>query len=290
MTQSVLITGCSEGGIGSALVEEFHAKGLHVYATARSKAKMAHLKELPNVSFLELDVTSSSSIEEAAKFVQDHAGKLDILVNNAGQSMVYPALDSGIENSKKLFDINFFGPVAVTQAFAPLIIAAKGTVVNVCSMSGVANAPWLSVYNASKAGLQSWSESLRLELQPFDVKVISLVTGSVSTNLLTHSDIRLPEDSLYLKAADRIQARGAGQDVKSKDSPAAFAQKVVEDVLGGARGLVWRGKAASVICFLSKIAPMWFMVSHIFTSLMDRADNVFPTRILPCRLVRALID
>ena len=134
------------------------------------------------------------------------------------------------------------------------------------------------VYNASKAGLQSWSESLRLELQPFGVNVVSLVTGSVSTNLLTHPDIRLPEDSLYLKAADRIQARGAGQDVKSKDSPSVFAQKVVGDVLGGARGLVWRGKAASVICFLSKIAPMWLMVSDFPISLMDRADGTILSR------------
>ncbi|KAH8433014.1 SDR family oxidoreductase [Aspergillus melleus] len=259
MTQSVLITGCSAGGIGSALVEEFHAKGLHVYATARCKSKMTHLKHLGNVTFLKLDVTSSSDIETAAEFVRDHAGKLDILINNAGQSMVYPALDSSIESSKKLFDVNLFGPMAVAQAFAPLVIAAKGTVVNVCSMSGVANAPWLSVYNASKAGLQSWSETLRLELNPFDVQVISLVTGSVATNLLTHANIRLPKNSLYLKASEQIQLRGMGQDVQSKDTPAEFASKLVSDVLGGATGLVWRGKMASMICFLSKLAPMWFM-------------------------------
>ncbi|KAI9035135.1 SDR family oxidoreductase [Aspergillus affinis] len=259
MTQSVLITGCSAGGIGSALVEEFHTKGLHVYATARSKSKLAHLKHLANVTILKLDVTSAWDIEAAAEFVRDDAGKLDILINNAGQSMVFPALDSSIENSKKLFDVNLFGPMAVAQAFAPLVIAARGTIVNVCSMSGVANAPWLSVYNASKAGLQSWSETLRLELNPFDVKVISLVTGSVATNLLTHANIRLPENSLYVKATQQIQARGMGQDVQSKDSPAEFASKLASDVLGGTTGLVWRGKMASMICFLSKLAPMWFM-------------------------------
>lgn len=144
MSQYVLITGCSAGGIGSALVEQFRLQGLHVFATARSKERMAHLKGLSNVTLLELDVTSSSDIERAANYVRDHAGKLDILVNNAGQSVVYPALDTSIHISKALFDVNLFGSIAVTQALAPLVIACKGTVVNVCSMSGVANAPWLS--------------------------------------------------------------------------------------------------------------------------------------------------
>lgn len=117
------------------------------------------------------------------------------------------------------------------------------------------------MYNASKAALQSWSESLRLELQPFDVRVITLVTGSVATNLLNHQNINLPGYSLYLNATEAIQARGKGQDVQSKDTPSEFARKVVGDVLGGATGLAWRGKMASVICFVSKLAPMWLMVS-----------------------------
>lgn len=118
------------------------------------------------------------------------------------------------------------------------------------------------VYNASKAGLQSWSESLRLELKPLGVNVISLVTGSVATNLLKHSNISLPRESHYVRAIDRIQARGRGQDVDSKDSPEEFAKKVVSDILGGATGLVWRGKMATVICVLSKIAPRWVMVCY----------------------------
>lgn len=147
LPKCVLITGCSDGGIGSALVSEFHRQGLHIYVSARSKAQLAHFKSLPNVTFLKMDVTSLSEIEEAARFVRDHEGQLDILINNAGQSMVYPALDSSIEESKKLFDVNVFGPMAVTQAFAPLVIAARGTIVNVCSISGVANAPWMSKFD-----------------------------------------------------------------------------------------------------------------------------------------------
>ncbi|PQE19322.1 hypothetical protein CJF31_00009412 [Rutstroemia sp. NJR-2017a BVV2] len=147
--KSVLITGCSAGGSGSALAEVFQKRGLHVFATARTLSKMSHLNDLPNVTLLELDVTSSQSIAAALEAVKTQTdGKLDYLVNNAGQSMVMPALDADIEEAKKLFDVNFWGVIAMTQAFAPLVIAAKGTVVNICSISGYVNAPWMSKWNS----------------------------------------------------------------------------------------------------------------------------------------------
>lgn len=96
------------------------------------------------MTLLELDITDSSSIEAAVQTVQKNTGgKLDILFNNAGQSMVFPALDSSIEDSKKLFDANLWGTIAMTQAFAPLVIAAGGSIVNVCSISGFLYAPWM---------------------------------------------------------------------------------------------------------------------------------------------------
>ncbi|RMJ22960.1 hypothetical protein PHISP_06177 [Aspergillus sp. HF37] len=263
MPRSVLITGCSAGGIGSALVEEFHARGLYVYATARSAAKMSHLKQLPNVTLLELDITDPSSIEAAVQAVhKDTGGKLDILFNNAGQSMVFPALDSSIDDSKKLFDANLWGTIAITQAFAPFVIAAGGSIVNVCSISGFLYAPWMGVYNASKAALMSWSETLRLELEPFSVRVVSLVTGSVATNVMSHAELRLPATSLYQKAIQEIQKRGVGEDVQSKSSPAGFAKAVVGDILRGATSPLWRGAMASAVRIMSSLLPI---------SVVDRA-------------------
>lgn len=146
--KSVLITGCSAGGSGSALAEAFQKRGLHVFATARTLSKMSHLKDLPNVTLLELDITISQSITAALDAVKAQTnGKLDYLVNNAGQSMVMPALDTDIEEAKKLFDVNFWGVLTTTRAFAPLVIAAKGTIVNICSISGYLNAPWMSKFD-----------------------------------------------------------------------------------------------------------------------------------------------
>jgi 1-acylglycerone phosphate reductase len=148
--KTVLITGCSAGGSGSALAEVFEKRGLHVFATARTLSKMSHLKDLPNITLLELDITSSQSITTALDIVKAQTnGKLDYLVNNAGQSMVMPALDTDIEEAKKIFDVNYWGTIATIQAFAPYIIAAKGTIVNICSISGYVNAPWMSKLNSN---------------------------------------------------------------------------------------------------------------------------------------------
>lgn len=141
--KTVLVTGCSAGGIGSALVESFHERGLHVFATARTVSKMSHLEHLPNVTLLQLDVSSESSIQAAVEAVTAKTGgDLDYLVNNSGQSCIQPALETSIERARAVHDVNFWGTVSVTQAFAPLVMKAKGTIVNVCSIAGVLHVPW----------------------------------------------------------------------------------------------------------------------------------------------------
>jgi NAD(P)-dependent dehydrogenase (short-subunit alcohol dehydrogenase family) len=113
---------------------------------------MNHLAKLPNVTLITLDVIDLASIAAAVDTVrQDLSSRgdsLDILINNAGQSLVYPALDTSIDQDKRLFDVNFWGVIAVTQAFTPLLQAAKNgsTIVNVCSISGFLYAPWMSMY------------------------------------------------------------------------------------------------------------------------------------------------
>ena len=143
--KSVLITGCSAGGIGYALAEEFQSRGLHVFATARTRSKTTNLENLPNVTFIPLDITSPSMISAAVEIVSAHnGGTLDYLVNNAGYLYVMPTLDVNIDDAKKLFDVNLWGTLAVSQAFAPLLIAAKGTIVNISSISSHLYLPWFS--------------------------------------------------------------------------------------------------------------------------------------------------
>lgn len=258
-SKTVLITGCSAGGAGSSLALAFASKGLHVFATARDLSKMSHLNENPNITLIHLDVTSSSSIASAVKTVtiatqgtrdNNQSGKLDYLVNNAAVSFTMPILDTNIEFARKMFDTNVWGFLAVTQAFAPLLIAAKGHIANVCSVAGYCNSPWMGSYGASKAAMLVLSETLRLELAPFGVSVNSIVAGSIDTQIMVKgagSDWKLPAESLYHAAEESIRDRATGGRVPSKMSPDEFAKRVVGDVLGGVQGITWRGAMATAV-------------------------------------------
>jgi 1-acylglycerone phosphate reductase len=147
MSKSVLITGCSTGGIGHALALSFQKRGLTVFASARNVASMSSLSDLPNVHLIPLDVTSTSSINEAFAIVKTKTGgKLDYLVNNAGRGYSMPALDVDIEEGKRLFDTNFWGVLRMVQAFTPLLFAAKGTVVNIGSIVAYLHCPLTSKF------------------------------------------------------------------------------------------------------------------------------------------------
>ena len=142
--KTVLITGCSAGGIGSALAEAFQKRGIYVFATARDLSKMSHLQTLSHVTLLQLDPTSEPSVQTAVEHVKGQTGgTLDFLVNNAGQTIIMPTLNFDVDTAKSMYDINVWGMVRVTQAFAPLVIAAKGTIINISSIAPCVHTPWM---------------------------------------------------------------------------------------------------------------------------------------------------
>ena len=159
--KSVLITGSSAGGIGAALCREFQEHGLLVFATARDVSRIdVGLKDLPNVILVTLDVTCASSVAAAVEVVKERAGgQLDYLVNNAGAQYVSPMLDANIEAAKAMYDVNVWGCVAMVQAFAPLIIPGKGTIVNIASISGYLNAPFMSKWSGTSHLSRSYDDN-----------------------------------------------------------------------------------------------------------------------------------
>ncbi|KAF7865808.1 hypothetical protein EAF04_005973 [Stromatinia cepivora] len=243
----VLITGCSDGGIGSALALTFQKRGFHVFASARDVSKMSALEGLPDVTHLMLDVTDPQQIQNSLEFVRSKCGGfLDILINNSGRNHFSPVLDIDLVEAKKIYDINVWGALMLIQKFAPLIIAAKGSIVNVTSISGYVNVPYMGLYAASKRSLELLGETLRLELQPFGVYVSSIVTGAVRTKGQTYfEDWKLPEDSLYKPVETTIHGRARGGDGVPRMDTMEYADQVVNDIIGrNGDGRFWCGTNA----------------------------------------------
>jgi NAD(P)-dependent dehydrogenase (short-subunit alcohol dehydrogenase family) len=253
--KTILITGCSEGGIGDALAREFKSRGLTVFASARRLSKMAKLETL-GIRTLEMDVTSETSIAAALETIRaaTDGGHLDILINNAGVNHVQPFLDTGMADLRRVFDTNVLGVLAVTQAFAPLLIASSGVVATIGSVNAVFNPPYQVAYNASKAAITSAGHTLRVELAPFGVRVVTVVTGSVRSKLFDNADesCRVPPQSLYYPLRDRIEKRAFLDHARWTDTD-EYARQVAGDLLkeGGPGPLLWRASFALVARLLS---------------------------------------
>jgi 1-acylglycerone phosphate reductase len=181
-------------------------------------------------------------------------------VNNAGALSPMPLTDLSIIEGKKLFDLNVWSYIAVTQAFLPQLLKSKGMIVNQTSMASVSNFPFHSVYSASKAAGAAFSDSLRLELAPFGVKVIDLKTGSVASNIWYTEKERLPKDSIYAIAREEVENAMSMADI-SKDVMAQdkWATAVVGDLLKkDPPGVIWRGKHA-FLTWVGTMLPYGFM-------------------------------
>jgi 1-acylglycerone phosphate reductase len=176
--RTVLITGCSDGGHGAALAIAFHKAGLHVHATVRDPSKMAHISSL-GIATLTLYVLSSSSITACVEKVLH----LDILVNNAGITYGKTRIrylnphSQGSLRRKRLGVYSCHASIPPTAAQ----VQGDGFEPDVCELSGFSAVQ--SVYNASKAAMSIFSDTLRIELQPFGVRVVNLRTGYVRSNL-----------------------------------------------------------------------------------------------------------
>ncbi|CAI5492262.1 unnamed protein product [Closterium sp. Naga37s-1] len=161
----VAITGCSKGGIGYALAEEYARRGAKVFATARSVEAMDGLQE-QGVSTVKLDVTKEDDIKSAVDVIVKSAGQIDILVNNAGVLIMGPVADLPLSSWRHGFETNLLGAVAMAQAVFPHMAERRsGCIVNISSILGYQALPTGAVYAASKAALTAATDCMRMEMK-----------------------------------------------------------------------------------------------------------------------------
>jgi NAD(P)-dependent dehydrogenase (short-subunit alcohol dehydrogenase family) len=193
-----LVTGGSRG-IGRALVTALYERGAKkVYATARDPRTVTHPDAVP----LALEVSDPASVAAAAEQAQD----VTLLINNAGAAVSASFLDGPVEDVRREFETNFYGPLLVTRAFVPVIERnGGGHILNVHSVLS-----WLGVagsYSASKAALWSQTNSLRLDLRPRGIEVTGLHVGYVDTDMTAKIDApKVTPESVAAQALDGIES------------------------------------------------------------------------------------
>ncbi|MFJ8112683.1 SDR family oxidoreductase [Streptomyces sp. NPDC096132] len=193
-----LVTGGGRG-VGRALVEELFARGARkVYATARDPRTVTHPDAVP----LALEVTDPASVAAAAAQAQD----VTVLINNAGVASGARYLTSPVADVRRDFEVNFYGPLLTTRAFAPVIERnGGGHLLNVHSVLS-----WLAdggSYSASKSALWSQTNSLRLELRPRGIRVTGLHMAYVDTDMTEGIDApKSPPHDIATAALDGVEA------------------------------------------------------------------------------------
>ncbi len=211
--KAVLVTGASSG-IGRRVTELLASKGYFVYAGARKQEDLDALNALDNVEAVRLDVTSQDEIDAAVNTISKGHRGLYGLVNNAGVFTGGPLIETDIAELQWIFDVNVYGVYRVTQAFAPLIIEAKGRVINISSISGVLDWPMGGLYTMSKHAIEAYNDTLALELARFDVGVSAVEPGNFKSEISKSARARIAKEDIQLK-----NSRYADEWTRMTDSP-----------------------------------------------------------------------
>jgi len=210
---AVLVTGAS-AGIGRKVTETLAASGFHVFAGARKAADLEALSALPNVTGVRLDVNSAADVAAAVETVRASGHALHGLVNNAGVAVVDPVLSTTDEDFDFQMQANVYGVFRVTKAFAPLVIAARGRILNVSSISAFLSDPATAAYTMSKLAVEGFTNVLATELAPQGVAVIAIEPGAYNTGILK-------------PALERSKTKGFSADRSSMKPPDEVAAAVL---------------------------------------------------------------
>jgi len=226
----VLITGCGSG-IGKALAQAFHRQGFRVCATARRLQTMDDLSR-QGIQTLSLDVTQAEDIQRVLDQLNASGLTVSMLVNNAGYGAMGPLLDLPAGEWQKQFAVNVFAPMALTRAALPgMIKRRRGTIVNISSVSGVMPTPFAGAYCASKAALNALSDSLRMELRPLGIDVVTVQPGGIQSSFGDRAadEVQMAPDSPYQAIREGVLSRA--NESQSDATPAdVFANQLVKQL------------------------------------------------------------
>jgi NAD(P)-dependent dehydrogenase (short-subunit alcohol dehydrogenase family) len=224
----VLVTGASSG-IGLECARHLAARGHRVYGASRSARADAPFTPL------RMDVTRDDEVRAGIDQILAAESRLDVVVNNAGFGIAGAVEDTSIDEARAQFETNVFGAMRVCAAALPHMRGRRdGLIVNVSSIAGLVPVPYQGLYSASKAALESLSESMRMELRPFGVRVALLEPGDFRTGF-TAGRVRVARanaSSAYAEDFERALA-AIERDETGAPPPEAVARALARVVEGG---------------------------------------------------------
>ena len=264
---AVLITGASTG-IGRAAALHLERLGFEVFATLRNErdAEALRSESAGRLVPLLMDVTDGASIDRAREQVSRAVGDagLGALVNNAGIGFVSPLEFAPLDELRRLFEVNLFGALAVTQAFLPLLRQGRGRILNVSSTATLVVAPFHGPYSASKLALNGFSDALRLELKPHGVQVSVIVCGSVRTPIWEKGEQwsgriadGLPPQAMELYGERFIKLRDYFARIGRAGLPTEAVSRTIERALTAprAKNTYFVGADATIYSIGSRLLP-----------------------------------
>ena len=184
--KAVLVTGASTG-IGRKITEKLAADGYFVYAGARKEEDLKALGAIKNVQAVRLDVTKLKDIDAAVETIKHGGRGLYGLVNNAGIGTAGTFADMKPEEFDLVMAVNVYGPYRVTKAFEPLIVAAKGRITNISSISGILASAQLGAYSMSKHALEAFTDSLARQLSELGATANVVEPGNYNSDIVKNA-------------------------------------------------------------------------------------------------------
>jgi NAD(P)-dependent dehydrogenase (short-subunit alcohol dehydrogenase family) len=250
--KTVLITGASSG-IGEAAALHLAELGYTVYAGARRLERMSDLVDR-GIRTKTVDVTDDASMTALVEAIIAETGRIDVLVNNAGYGLYGALEDVPIEEARRQFDVNLFGLARLTQLVLPQMRQQHdGYIVNVSSMGGKIWEPLGSWYHASKFAVEGLSDSLRVEVAEFGIKVVIVQPGTIRSEWSGIAADQLEASSASTPYARQAKLVGAGlrgvDQMRLASGPEVVAEAIARAVQsprprtryvvgGGARGIL----------------------------------------------------
>ncbi len=270
-SKSIFITG-SARGIGKASALLLDSLGYKVFAGVRREQDAAEIKSKASNNLVPviMEISDKDSINMGARYIESIVEDrgLYALVNNAGIVVAGPLEFIPLDLVRRQLEVNFIGHLAVTQSLMPLIRKGGGRVVNISSKEGIVAMPYIGPYCASKFALEAFSNSLRMELKPWNIPVSVIEPGTIATEIIQRSIddaeeciSNLPRHASAMYESCFNKARKAADRIASAAIPVESVAKVVAKVLAAKKPKLRYtvGLDSRALSIMARLLPDWIL-------------------------------